>query len=194
MTSKRLSLDQIKELIGQPGHRVRLFTDLSFDPVVVSGEIIGLAEHPTIIVRLEDGTQGHYPASMRIAIVPPDFPEPDNLTVWLYTLEDYQSVWRRDDRRAQPNRDAEIPLERWFGTGQDKPQRWASLARLQGTWVQLHPAAASPVVLAVDPSTTTVEVFRPKSGGPSGCPSCWSYQRIRSRDCINPWHLGGSSV
>jgi hypothetical protein len=185
MTSKRLSLDEIKELIGQPGHRVRLFTDLSFDPVVVSGEIIGLAEHPTIIVRYEDGTQGHYPASMRIAIVSPDFPEPDNLTVWLYTLEDHQSVWRRDDRTAQVVRDAETPLERWFGTGQEKPQTWLALARLRGTWQQMHPAAGFVTKTWDEPVAAP---FRPRSGGPSGCPSCWSYLRQPSRDCINPWH------
>lgn len=68
-----LSFNEIKELIGKPGVKLEVLSQ--FGNVMGVGELVGVLDQPSVLIRHEDGTQHHHAASQTYHLVKPPLPE-----------------------------------------------------------------------------------------------------------------------
>lgn len=105
-----LSFNEIKDLIGKPG--VKLEVRSQFGDVMGVGELVGVLEQPSALIRHEDGTQHHHAASQTYHLLhePPTEPSEDGTVVSAHSEGNKVFTYSRREsvhRIAHPNHPGE---------------------------------------------------------------------------------------
>jgi hypothetical protein len=110
-----LSFSEIKDLIGKPGVKLRMRGPFGID--VIEGELIGVLDQPSVILRCDDGIQHHFASEMAYELVKPPLPEePPNGTV----ISNGVDAWIRcDDENGGDSN--------WYLTGNKQAWTWEEM-------------------------------------------------------------------